>query len=433
MHLREKALAGEAKLAKANRELWREMEAREHVQEELRHSQKMDALGQLTGGIAHDFNNLLAIILGNLRLAGDNRHDAVSLQKNLNSAIKAASRGASLTESLLTLSRKQALKPEFLDANALLANFKPTLEHALGETIQIKVNETPDLSTCIADAAQLENAILNLAINARDAMMPAGGEISISTQDVTLDEMYVADHPDASTGPHVVILVRDTGEGIPTEHLSKVFEPFFTTKPKGQGTGLGLSMVYGFARQSHGHAVINSVQGEGTEVQLYLPANDAPFQQTSEKCSTGTPLGRGEVVLVVEDDSAVRELVVTLMSDLNYRVLEAADGSEALKLFEKTPRIDLLLTDVVLPGGVSGREFSNRIAARRPEVRVLLMSGYATEILERDGPLRPDEELLRKPFSKAELARKARAILDRERRGDGLSTQSSGGHTGAII
>jgi CheY-like chemotaxis protein len=270
------------------------------------------------------------------------------------------------------------------------------------------------LWACLADAAQLENAILNLVVNSRDAMMPAGGEINLSTQNVTLDEIYLADHPDASAGRHVVILVRDTGEGIPADYLSKVFDPFFTTKPKGQGTGLGLSMVYGFAKQSRGHAVIHSVPGEGTEVQIYLPAEDVALQPTVSKSSTGTPLGRGEVVLVVEDDPDVRELVVTLMGDLKYRVLEAADGSEALRLFGEAPHIDLLLTDVVLPGGISGRELSNRVVAKRPEVRILLMSGYATETLERDGQLRPGEELLHKPFSEDELARKVRSVLDSE-------------------
>jgi signal transduction histidine kinase/CheY-like chemotaxis protein len=409
--LRLQALAGEAELQAANQELRSEMRARERIERELRQSQKMEALGHLTGGVAHDFNNLLAVILGNLEIAeGHDRLDP-SVRERLRDAVDAAGRGAALIQRLLVLSREQALRPESIEVGVLLRDMRSLLERSLGERIRVDLSEDEPLLQCVADRAQLEGAVLNLAVNARDAM-PDGGVLSIHVSRVTLDEAHAADHPEAQPGEYIAISTRDTGTGIRSDILDRVFEPFFTTKDVNEGTGLGLSMVYGFAKQSGGYATIDSAVGEGTDVRICLPVAEAPPRALEGEVAIGDYRGRGESVLVVEDDSAVRRLVVALLEELGYRVVSAGDGGEALAALGSMQSIDLLLSDVVLPGGLSGRELAREVGSRRPGVKVLLMSGYTGKLLEREVPLGSADVLLYKPFRRIELARRVRAVLD---------------------
>ncbi len=416
--LRLKALASEARVQAANRELRREMEARERVEEELRQAHKMEALGHLTGGVAHDFNNLLAVILGNLEIAEQSDRLDAAVREHLREAIEAADRGAALTQRLLTLSRKQALRAEPVEVGALLHGMRNLLERSLGERIRVELSEAEPLLHCLADRAQLEGTLLNLAVNARDAM-PNGGALSIHVSRVTVDEAYAANHPEAQPGEYVAISMHDTGTGISADILDKVFEPFFTTKDVNEGTGLGLSMAYGFAKQSGGYLSIDSAVGEGTEVRIHLPLAEGRLPALEGDTGAGDYRGRGESVLVVEDDPAVRRLIVALLEELDYRVRTAGDGEEALAALESAPSVDLLLSDVVLPGGLSGRELARKIADRRPGLQILLMSGYAAAVLEREGSLGPDEVLLYKPFRKIELARRIRAALDARERSRG--------------
>jgi CheY-like chemotaxis protein len=293
----------------------------------------------------------------------------------------------------------------------LLNGMRSLLERSLGETIRIEIGEGETSLYCLADRVQLEGVILNLAINARDAMAD-GGTLSIRASHITLDGKRAVEHAEAGAETHVVIAIRDTGVGIPAEILGKVFEPFFTTKDVGEGTGLGLSMAYGFAKQSGGHVEIDSTAGEGTEVRVHLPVAEAPSEALEIDGDTAGPRGRGESVLVVEDEAAVRKLVVAFLEELNYAVHTVEDGAEALIALESMPSVDLLLSDVVLPGKLSGREVAREVRRRRPQVRVLLMSGYAEKVLNKDGPLEPDEAFLPKPFRKVDLARKVRLVLD---------------------
>jgi signal transduction histidine kinase/CheY-like chemotaxis protein len=416
--LRLQALASEAELQTANRELRGEMRVRAQIEEELRHSQKMEALGHLTGGVAHDFNNLLAVIIGNLEIVEQHERLEPSLRGNLRDAADAADRGAALTQRLLALSRRQSLRPEPIEVGALLRGMRSLLERSLGEQIRVDLREDGPLPHCVADRAQLEGAVLNLAVNARDAM-PDGGTLSIRVSHVTLDEVLVADPPEAQAGEFIAISMRDTGSGISDRILNRVFEPFFTTKDVNQGTGLGLSMVYGFAKQSGGHVTIDSAVGDGTEVRIYLPVAAAPPPAPEGDVEIGEFRGRGESVLVVEDDAAVRRLVVALLEELGYRVVSAGDGGEALAALESMQSIDLLLSDIVLPGGTSGRGLAREIGGRRHGVKVLLMSGYTGKLLEREEPLGSTEVVLYKPFRRIDLARRIRAVLDTRDRSAG--------------
>ena len=378
---------------------------------DLRHGQKMEAIGELTGGVAHDFNNLLSVILGNLELAGDNLAPGTASIRFVDNAAEAARRGAALTQRLLAFSRKQALEPRVLDVRVLLSGMADMLTRTLGETIDFEVVNASGLWSCRADPAQLENAILNLAINARDAM-PNGGNLTIEIANTWLDDHYPADQNDVQPGQYVQISVTDSGTGMAAEIQSRAFEPFFTTKDVGQGSGLGLSMVYGFAKQSGGHLSIYSVLGEGTTVKIYLPREcqsaDAPVELAPEDDLRGN----GEVVMVVEDDADVRAMVVDLLHGLDYRALEAADGADALKVAEEaTTSIDLLLTDVVLPGGMNGRDLANQITSLRPQVQVLFMSGYSENAIIHHGHLDDGVALLQKPFGRRELARNVHRAL----------------------
>jgi PAS domain S-box-containing protein len=379
------------------------------TREQLQQAQKMEAMGQLTGGVAHDFNNLLAVIMGNAevlaaRLGDDNRP--------AQAVIRAASRGAELIGRLLAFSRTQPLRPQSINIDAVITEMSYMLHRTLGETVEIEIRIAPDLWPALADPSQLQSAILNLAINARDAM-PNGGKLIIESANAPLDESYTASHSEVRPGDYVMLAVSDTGTGMSPAVLEHAFEPFFTTKEVGAGSGLGLSMVYGFAKQSDGEVSIHSEEGRGTTVRLYLPRAKAAADKAARETSTKEPNGRGETILVVEDDPDVRALAEVVLENLRYRVLTAEDGRTGLAVLEKAPGVDLLLSDVVLPGGMSGPDLAEQVSRRSPGLKVLFMSGYVDTAVQHHSPLPKNAELLNKPFRRNELAQKVRAMLDR--------------------
>ncbi|MEA1834784.1 CHASE3 domain-containing protein [Methylobacterium durans] len=388
-----------------------DMTKRAQAEGVLREAQKMQAIGQLTGGIAHDFNNLLQVILGNLEFVRAKLMDDAKLQQRIERAAWAAQRGATLTGQLLAFARKQPLAPAAIDLAATMPDLVPLLRRTLGEHIEVRYVETAGLWPAMADPAQLESAVLNLALNARDAM-PGGGRVTIELGNKVLDEAYARHHAEVRPGDYAMVAVSDTGHGMTPDVAKRVFEPFFTTKPDGKGTGLGLAMVFGFVKQSGGHVKIYSEPGEGTTVKIYLPRAIATAVVGPH---TGAPveLPRGcATILVVEDEAAVREIACTILADLGYRVLEAPDGEEALRVFgANLASVDLLLTDVVLPGRIRGRELSDRVRALRPEVKVLFMSGYTENSIVHHGRLDDGVRLIGKPFKREELARKVADVL----------------------
>jgi len=394
---------------KRTNDLYAEAELREAAEASLRQSQKMEAVGQLTGGVAHDFNNLLTIILGNLELAL--RQASEGRQRTLLTRVhRAAERAAELTKRLLAFSRNQPLDPRPIDANRLVADMSDLLGRTLGENISIETIRGGGLWQTEVDRAELESAMLNLAINARDAMQ-AGGKLTIETGNASLDEAYCATADGVKPGQYVMIAISDTGIGMSPELVGKAFDPFFTTKPAGSGTGLGLSQVEGFVRQSGGHVRIYSEVGEGTTVKIYLPrsfANSRPA--ASEAKAPESPMGSLETVLVVEDDAEVRSFVTDTLRRLNYRVLEAADGDGALVLVRQKEPIDLLLTDVVMPG-MNGRALGDAAKHHRPELKVLYMTGYSRNAIVHQGRLDPGVSLIQKPFSESALASRVHGLL----------------------
>ena len=403
-------------LAASNAQLESEIAEREHAEEALRQAQKMEAIGQLTGGVAHDFNNVLQVILGNLstvqfRLRRDDAINPESLRRLIESAIRAGERAAVLTAQLLAFSRRQPLQPKSLDANRLLSGMSDILHRTLGEAIEVETVLGARLWQTLADANQLESAILNLVVNARDAM-PKGGKLTIETANTYLDEVYTAGEPDLGPGQYVVIAVTDTGHGMPPDIVAKAFDPFFTTKGIGQGTGLGLSQVYGFIKQSGGHAKIYSEVGAGTTVKLYVPRVDGQSAADDAIAAITPPRGAREVILVVEDEADVRSYVVELLRDLDYEIIEAADGQSALTVLETEGEIDLLFTDVGLPGGLNGRQLADEVKRRRPGIKILYATGYARNAIVHQGRLDAGVELITKPFSSAALAARIRHILD---------------------
>jgi signal transduction histidine kinase/CheY-like chemotaxis protein len=386
----------------------------ESAHEALRQSQKMETIGQLTGGIAHDFNNLLQIVSGNLDLLRQKiPADAEHLKRYVDRAFTGAERASTLTQRLLAFSRRQPLAPKPVDINRLIPGMSELLHRTLGETIEVESVLTPRLWTVEADPNQLENAIINLAINARDAM-PNGGKLTIETQNAHLDHSYAAQHPEVVVGQYAVICISDTGSGMDADTAAKAIEPFFTTKEVGKGTGLGLSMVYGFVKQSGGHMKIYSEPGEGTTVKMYLPRLLGEFAEQVDDPALGAVKAQGEEsILVCEDDEDVRAYSAEVLRELGYTVLEAVDGPSALALLKAIGRVDLLFTDVVLPSGMSGAVLAKEAVKLQPDLRTLFTTGYARNAIVHHGRLDPGVDLITKPFSYADLAARVRDILDR--------------------
>jgi signal transduction histidine kinase/DNA-binding response OmpR family regulator len=398
----------------------RDISARRVVEERLRHAAKMEAVGRLTAGIAHDFNNLLTVVLGNLESA--QRQSTVTnsaLLRALENAMRGATRAAMLTERLLAFARRKPLEPQVLDANALVSGMSDLLQRTLGEGIAVRTTLAADLWSVEADPAELEAAIVNLAVNARDAM-PSGGKLVIETANIELDSTCAAANGEMKPGLYALISVTDTGTGMTPEVLKQVFEPFFTTKADGRGTGLGLSQVYGFVKQSGGHVKLYSEPGIGTTARIYLPrATDAHgpacLHISEPKGTDQIPLGRsGETILVVEDDDDVRNYTVNSLRELGYTVLDAADAVSALEIVEREPNICLLFTDLGLPGGVDGRVLAERARETRSSLRVLITTAYAGSALIHEGRLEFGVELLMKPFTFTALATRIREVLDRD-------------------
>lgn len=393
----------------------RDISARKALEEHVRHSTKMEAVGRLTAGIAHDFNNLLTVIIGNLDHAQRLSEDA-SLRRVLENAMRGARRAAVLTERLLSFARRKPLEPKVLNVNRLVASMSDLLQQTLGERITVQTMLAPDLWTVEVDPTELEAAILNLAANARDAM-PSGGSVLIETANVELDAAYANLDLEMHPGPYVLLSVSDTGTGMEPGVLAQVFEPFFTTKPDGKGTGLGLSQVYGFVKQSGGHVKLYSEPGLGTTAKLYLPkrgANDTGAHDLDPGEGEAEPPASagGEKILVVEDDEDVRNYTANSLIELGYVVLQAADGEAALSVIDREKDLRLLLTDLGLPGGMDGRSLATRAQQIRGDLKVLITTAYAGHALAREG--RPDRgiNLLGKPFTFGKLARRIRELLD---------------------
>ena len=407
--------------AKVTRDITERQEAQlilKRTQEHLAASRKMDAIGQLSGGIAHDFNNLLMIVLGNLETAQRQARQisgAANLQRSLNNAVRGAQRAAALTGRLLAFSRRQALDPKPLEVNKFLNGAVEFLQRSLGEMVDIEAVGGAGLWRIEVDADHLESALVNLAINARDAM-PDGGKLTIEAANVFVDEEYIRAAPELVPGQYVVICVTDTGHGMPAEVLDHAFEPFFTTKELGHGTGLGLSQVYGFVKQSGGHVRIYSEPGQGTTVKMYFPRLTGA--ETEEIEGGPEPVAEGEqseTILVVEDDKDLRNYIAEILRNLNYRVIVRPNAQGALTiLLQDDKPVDLLLTDIVMPG-LNGRELGKRAQAMRPGLPVLYMTGYSRNAIVHQGRLDEGVELLQKPVGQAQLAARIRALLDRGR------------------
>ncbi|MFY9600175.1 MAG: ATP-binding protein [Pseudolabrys sp.] len=391
------------------RAFYAEAERRELAEQALRQSQKMEAVGQLTGGVAHDFNNLLTIIIGNLGIAKRGVVEARA-ERALNNALVGAERAAQLTQRLLAFSRRQPLNPRVLDVNKLIVSISDLLARTLGENIELETIGSAGLWNVEADASELESTLLNLALNARDAM-PEGGKLTIETSNAYLDDEYCRQHEGLTAGQYVLVAVSDSGAGMSAETIDRAFEPFFTTKEAGKGTGLGLSQVYGFMKQSDGHVRIYSEPGEGTTIKLYLPRRYGDEAALSGDDDIGSERGRGETILIVEDDDGVRQYASEILRDLNYQVIEAKDSATALRLLDADKKFDLLLTDVVLPGK-NGRELATEVENRRPRTRVIFMTGYSRNAIVHHGRLDPGTELIQKPLVERVLARKIRQVLD---------------------
>jgi signal transduction histidine kinase/DNA-binding response OmpR family regulator len=385
---------------------------KEEMERILLQSQKMDALGQLTGGIAHDFNNLLQVIYSNLDLSLRLLDGTSALAGHLKNAMAGAEHGAKLTHRLLSFARRQPLSPESVRVDRLVGDLIVMLRRTLNENIDIELEKGDGLWTALVDSGQLQNAILNLAINARDAM-PQGGKLTIELNNALLDANYAASHGEVTPGQYIMIEVKDTGTGMPTEILEHIFEPFFTTKPEGVGTGLGLPMVYGFVKQSGGHIDISSNVGQGTSVKLYLPRTQ---QKEAQRAVEDIDMadGNGERILVVEDNEGVKAAVVAQLEKLGYRTLAVSNGKEAIDILEQRDKFDLLFADVMLPGAFNGRQLADQVRIIAPKMPVLLTSGYTENTnINRDWLEDTGSTLLRKPYRLAELARAVRSLFEK--------------------
>ena len=395
---------------RGTRALYAEAERRDMAEQALRQSQKMEAVGQLTGGVAHDFNNLLTIIIGNLGIAKRGVVEARA-ERALNNALVGAERAAQLTQRLLAFSRRQPLNPRVLDINKLIVAISDLLTRTLGENIELETISGAGLWNVEVDASEMESTLLNLALNARDAM-PTGGKLTIETSNAYLDDEYCREHEGILPGQYILVAITDSGAGMSAETIDRAFEPFFTTKEAGKGTGLGLSQVYGFMKQSGGHVKIYSEPGEGTTIKLYLPRREGNELVISGDDDLNSERGGGETILIVEDDDGVRQYASEILRDLNYQVIEAKDSATALRLLDADKKFDLLLTDVVLPGK-NGRELANEVERRRPGTKIIFMTGYSRNAIVHHGRLDPGIELIPKPLTERVLARKIRQVLDR--------------------
>jgi nitrogen-specific signal transduction histidine kinase len=387
----------------------RDVTERMSVEAQLQQALKMEAIGNLTGGLAHDFNNLLSIVIGNLDLLREDLEKGSASDGMAEEALAAALRGAELTRRLLAFARKQPLQPKVLDLNTTVSGVTKLLSRTLGTQIEIELDLAPGVWPANVDPAQLEACLVNLATNARDAM-PHGGKLHIKTRNSALDEDYVSLYPGLAAGDYSLVEVSDTGTGMPKEVADRIFEPFFTTKREGRGTGLGLSMVFGFMKQSGGHINVYSELDVGTTFRLYLPKAGGVAEEAAGTASTPTPGGK-EVILAVEDNPGLRALVIKQLTQLGYRCFEAGDGPSALKILEKE-RIDLLFTDVVMPGGMSGYELGREALKRWPDLKVLLTSGFPEEKLNGNGAPPFNMRLLIKPYRKEDLARVLRQVIN---------------------
>jgi signal transduction histidine kinase/ActR/RegA family two-component response regulator len=395
----------------------RDVTEKRQMEAELRQSQKMEAVGRLTGGIAHDFNNLLAVIVGNMQLLARSLRESPRLLRQADTAMKAALRGGELTRRLLAFARQQVLEPRVVDVNTLIGGMYELLRRSLTGDIEIRQALDRHTWSTRVDPSQLENAVLNLVINARDAM-PSGGVITITTHNVTIgaDEsarQLAQGEEGLQPGEYAVLEVSDTGAGMSAEILKRVFEPFFTTKDVGKGSGLGLAMVYGFVRQSGGHATITSSPGAGTVARLFFPRTHAAVDYTGDDVSVALDLPHGrETLLVVEGNAEVRSTAVDILGSLGYRLLEASNGFQALEQFMQHPQIALVFCDVMLPGGLPGTSLIAKLQERRPGLKVLMTSAFSESTILHRGLLDGTIEMLSKPYQLEDLARRVRAILD---------------------
>jgi PAS domain S-box-containing protein len=382
---------------------------RTEMEGQLRQAQKIQAIGQLTGGVAHDFNNLLQVISGNLQLLERDVPRDERAQRRLQNAMEAVGRGSKLAGQLLAFARRQSLEPRAINLGRLIRGMDDLLRRALGESIDIETVIAGGLWNTFVDPNQVETALLNLAVNARDAM-GGRGKLTIEAGNARLDDSYAAKHVEVQPGQYVMVAVTDTGCGMATDVLARVFDPFFTTKPEGEGTGLGLSMVHGFVKQSGGHIKVYSEVGEGTTIRLYLPRSREKEDEPVD-VAAGSVIGGTEVILLVEDDDDVRATTADLLIDLGYRVLRARDGDGAMAILESGATIDLLFTDVVMPGALPTRDLARKAQQRLPGLPVLFTSGYTDNAIVHGGRLDDGVELLSKPYARDELARKLRKML----------------------
>ena len=416
-HRLAEALTARNALAEANRRLIAEAESREAAEAQIRQMQKVEAVGQLTGGIAHDFNNMLAVVIGSLDLAQQrlDKGETPRASRLIGNAMEGAQRAAQLTARLLAFSRQQPLDPQALDVNKLVSGMSEIVRRTIGDEVRMETVLAGGLWRTFADPGQLENAILNLCINGRDAM-PGGGKLTVETANCHLDDDYARAHPGSASGQYVMVSVADTGTGMPPAVVERAFDPFYTTKGPGKGTGLGLSQVHGFIKQSGGHLKIYSEPGHGTVVKLYLPRHAAAVADGEEagrggEAGQGIPQARGEIILVVEDDERVRHVSVDALRGLGYTVVQASDGNQGLAALAIQPRVDLLFTDVVMPD-LNGRQLADKARAARPGLKVLFTTGYTRNAIVHNGTLDADVDFLPKPFTVEQLARKVRAVLD---------------------
>jgi len=400
-----------ASLQTSQQQLLQRTRELELSQAALHQAQKLEAIGQLTGGVAHDFNNVLQIIGGNLQLLSQSCQSHEADGKRIRVAMAAVERGANLASQLLAFARQQPLQPVVVRLDGILRNMHQMVHHTLGDDIEVRTEIADGLWNSLVDTSQLENVVLNLVLNARDAMR-GRGRLTLSAANVELDDRYAAAHPEARPGQYIRITVSDTGCGMSPELISRVFEPFFTTKLPGEGTGLGLSMAYGFVQQSGGHIVLDSLLGEGTTVSVYLPRSMANVEQAPVAAPVKAA-GGSERILAVEDDPALRATVVEMLEGLGYQVVQAQDAASALAILESGQRFDLLFSDVMMPGPLRSIELASRARVLSPDIEVLYTSGYAENAIVHGGRLDPGVNLLSKPYRREQLAAKVRQVLDR--------------------